>query len=77
MKMPNRTELAAIKQPKTAVARTDRPLDYNNESHAYDMGADGIWLVAGLCVIGALISIDFAAYFQVLERLPMIVTQVP
>ena len=29
--MPNRTELSAIK-PKTAVAGTDRPLDYNNES---------------------------------------------
>jgi hypothetical protein len=77
VKMPNRTELAAIKRPKTAVARTDRPLDYNNESHAYDMGTDGILLVAGLCVIGALISIDFAAYFQMLDRLPMIVTQVP
>jgi hypothetical protein len=77
MKMPNRTELAATKRPKTAVARLDRPLDYNNESHTYDMGADGIWLVAGLCVIGALISIDFAAYFQLLDQLPMIVTQVP
>jgi len=75
--MPNRTELVAIKRPKAAVARTDRPLDYNNESHAYDMGTDGIWLVAGLCVIGALISIDFAAYFQMLERLPMIVMQAP
>jgi hypothetical protein len=41
------------------------------------MGTDGILLVAGLCVIGALISIDFAAYFQMLDRLPMIVTQVP
>ena len=75
--MPNRTELAAMKRPKTAVARLDRPLDHNNESHAYDMGIDGICLVAGLCVIGALISIDFAAYFQVLDRLPMMVTQVP
>jgi hypothetical protein len=75
--MPNRTELAATKRPKAAVARIDRHLDYNNESHAYDMGTDGIWLVAGLCVIGALISIDFAAYFQMLERLPMIITQVP
>jgi hypothetical protein len=75
--MPNRSELAAIRRPKTAVARASRPLDYNNESHAVEMGTDGIWLVAGLCVIGALISIDFAAYFQMLDRLPMIITQVP
>jgi hypothetical protein len=77
MKMPNRTELAPIKQPKTAVARLEGPTDYNNEAHTHDMGMEGIWLVAGLCVIGALISIDFAAYFQMLDRLPMIVTQVP
>jgi hypothetical protein len=38
---------------------------------------DGIWLVSGLCIIGVLISIDFAAYFQVLDKLPMLVTQVP
>jgi hypothetical protein len=75
--MPNRSELAAIKRPKAAVARVNRPLDHDNESHAFEMGIDGIWLVAGLCVIGALISIDFAAYFQVLDRLPMIITQVP
>ncbi len=75
--MPNRSDLAVIKRPNTIVARIDRPLDYNNEIHAYDLGIDGIWLVAGLCVVGALISIDFAAYFQMLDHLPMIVTQVP
>ena len=75
--MPNRSELAAIQRPKAAVARWDGPLDYNNESHAYQMGTDGIWLVAALCIIGTLISIDFAVYLQILDQLPMMVMPIP
>ena len=74
--MPNRSELAPISQTKAAVARTERLYRANvNRSERNDAG--GIWLVASLCIIGALISIDFAAYFQVLDKLPMLVTEVP
>jgi hypothetical protein len=74
--MPNRSELAPITRTKAAVADAERL--YSASTERYDpKDTDGIWLVAGLCVIGALISIDFAAYFQVLDKLPMLVTQVP
>ncbi len=77
--MPNRGELAATKQTKAAVAMEEdaRPERYWHARQADETGMDGIWLVAGLCVIGVLASIDFAAYFQMLERLQMIVSQVP
>src|SRR5579871_6319535 len=80
IKMPNRSELAAITRPKAkaAVARADAtPEDYWSAREPGDTGLDGIWLVSGLCVIGVLVSIDFAAYFQLLDQLPMIVAQVP
>jgi hypothetical protein len=48
-----------------------------NRDHSRQNETDGIWLVASLCIIGTLISIDFAAYFQVLDKLPLLVTQVP
>jgi hypothetical protein len=74
--MPNRTELTPTTRTKAAVARTERL--YRVTTKRDDRSEmDGIWLVAGLCVIGALLSIDFAAYFQVLDKLPMLVTQVP
>jgi hypothetical protein len=74
--MPNRSELAPITLTKSAVAKSAR--SYNEYTKRYDRSEiDGIWLVASLCIIGALISIDFAAYFQVLDKLPMLVTQVP
>jgi hypothetical protein len=74
--MPNRTELTPITRTKAAVARVERL--YRATAKRDDRSeTDGIWLVAGLCVIGALLSIDFAAYFQVLDKLPMLVTQVP
>lgn len=74
--MPNRTELTPITRTKAAVAKTER-LYRANVKRDDRSEIDGIWLVAGLCVIGALLSIDFAAYFQVLDKLPMLVTQVP
>ena len=74
--MPNRSELTPITRTKAAVAGADRL--YRTTTKRDDRSeTDGIWLVAGLCVIGALLSIDFAAYFQVLDKLPMLVTQVP
>jgi hypothetical protein len=72
--MPNRSELELIARTKAAVAKAARL--YKTAPSEQDE-TDGIWLVASLCVIGALISIDFAAYFQVLDKLPMLVTQVP
>ncbi len=69
--MPNRSEIAPITQTKAAVARTERLYDVERSE------TDGLWLVAALCIIGALISIDFATYFQVLDKLPMLITQVP
>jgi hypothetical protein len=74
--MPNRSELAPSTRTKAAIAKTERW--YRATTERSDRSeTDGIWLVAGLCIIGALISIDFAAYFQVLDKLPMLVTQVP
>jgi hypothetical protein len=72
--LPNRSELPPITQTKAAVARPEH-LHRANRSERNE--TDGIWLVSGLCIIGVLISIDFAAYFQVLDKLPMLVTQVP
>jgi hypothetical protein len=63
--MPNRSELPFTARPKAALAKAHCVYD------------DGIWFVAGLCVVGALLSIDCAAYFQVLDQLPMLVSQVP
>jgi hypothetical protein len=75
MKVPNRSELSPITRTKAAVAGTEG-LHLNGKR--YDRSEiDGIWLVASLCIIGTLISIDFAAYFQVLDKLPLLVTQVP
>jgi hypothetical protein len=74
--MPNRSELTPITRTKAAVAKAGR-LYLVNAKRNDRSETDGIWLVAGLCVIGALLSIDFAAYFQVLDKLPMLVTQVP
>jgi hypothetical protein len=74
--MPNRSELPPITRTKAAVGKAGR-LYRANARHADQSETDGIWFVASLCVIGALISIDFAAYFQVLDKLPMLVTQVP
>jgi hypothetical protein len=59
--MPNRSELAV------------RAIQLNN--HAAD--EDGVWTVVGLCAIGALLSIIFAAYFQVLDQLPVLMSQFP
>ena len=74
--MPNRTELTLITRTKAAVAKVGYL--YRATAKRNDRSeTDGVWLVAGLCVIGALLSIDFAAYFQVLDKLPMLVTQVP
>jgi hypothetical protein len=74
--MPNRSELTPITRTKAALARAER-LHHASAKRDDRSETDGIWLVAGLCVIGALLSIDFAAYFQVLDKLPMLVTQVP
>jgi hypothetical protein len=74
--MPNRSELTPITRTKVAVARVER-LYHANAKRDDRSETDGIWLVACLCVIGVLLSIDFAAYFQVLDKLPMLVTQVP
>ena len=74
--MPNRSELTPITRTKAAVTRAER-LYHANAKRADRSEIDGIWLVASLCVIGALLSIDFAAYFQVLDKLPMLVSQVP
>jgi hypothetical protein len=74
--MPNRSELTPIPWSKAAVAKAE-PWYRANIKRDDRSEIDGIWLVAGLCVIGALLSIDFAAYFQVLDKLPMLVTQVP
>jgi hypothetical protein len=74
--MPNRSKLAPITRTKAAVVRAER-LYRTNAKRDNRSETDGIWLVVGLCVIGALLSIDFAAYFQVLDKLPMLVTQVP
>jgi hypothetical protein len=38
---------------------------------------DGIWTIAALCVIGALVSICFAACFQSVDDLPTLIAQVP
>jgi hypothetical protein len=74
--MPNRSELTPIARTKAAVAKTERW--YRADASGTEPNdADGIWLVASLCIIGALLSIDFAAYFQVLDKLPMLVAQVP
>ncbi|HUD87229.1 MAG TPA: hypothetical protein VMR17_12290 [Xanthobacteraceae bacterium] len=59
--MPNRTELAI------------RAIRLNNDA----ADEDGVWTVVGLCTIGALLSIIFAAYFQVLDQLPMLMSQIP
>jgi hypothetical protein len=76
MKVPNRSELPPITRTKATVAKAVRLYGVNAKS--YDRSqTDGIWLVASLCIIGTLISIDFAAYFQVLDKLPMLVTQIP
>jgi hypothetical protein len=72
--LPNRSEIAPITQTKAAVARTEH---LYNADRSDRNETDGLWLVAALCVIGALISIDFATYFQVLDKLPMLVAQVP
>jgi hypothetical protein len=74
--MPNRSELTPIPRSKVAVAKAE-PWYRANAKRDDRSETDGIWLVASLCVIGALLSIDFAAYFQVLDKLPMLVTQVP
>jgi hypothetical protein len=74
--MPNRSELTPITRTKAAVAGAER-LYRANAKRDDRSETDGIWLVAGLCVIGALLSINFAAYFHVLDKLPMLVTQVP
>jgi hypothetical protein len=74
--MPNRSELTPTTRTKAAVAKAER-FYRANAKHDDRSEIDGIWLVAGLCVIGALLSIDFATYFQVLDKLPMLVTQVP
>jgi hypothetical protein len=63
--MPNRSELPSTARLKAALVKVHRAND------------DGMWFVTGLCLVGALLSIDCAAYFQVLDRLPMLVGQVP
>jgi hypothetical protein len=74
--MPNRSELTPIVRTKSAVAKAE-PWYRANIKRDDRSDTDGIWLVAGLCIIGTLLSIDFAAYFQVLDKLPMLITQVP
>ena len=74
--MPNRSELTPITQTRAAVVRPEH-LYRANANRSERNETDGIWLVSGLCIIGVLISIDFATYFQVLDKLPMLVTQVP
>jgi hypothetical protein len=59
--MPNRSDLAI------------RAIPLNNAA----TDEDGVWTVVGLCVIGALFSIVFAAYFQSLDQLPMLMSQIP
>jgi hypothetical protein len=59
--MPNRSELAV------------RAIPLNNQAS----DETGAWTVVGLCTIGALSSIVFAAHFQVLDQLPMLLSQMP
>ena len=53
--MPNRSELKVrVMQPSRAEAPD----------------AAGVWCIVGLCVIGALASVDFAAYLQSFDPWP-------
>jgi len=59
--MPNRGELA-IPAMRSHLGATEED--------------DGAWAIVGLCVIGSLVSIYFAAYFQSFAQLPTLLTQV-